>query len=115
MRNRPALIIGATSALVAAVLVAPVSAPRALSRASAAGPVSGAVGLGGGLSGSVDERTGLFSVSVRVVSAGGPGSAGVSWSWWGSGRAGAPPAARDRSGFGPGWSLGMSFINAERR
>ena len=114
MRNRPALIIGATSALVAAVLVAPVSAPRALSRASAAGPVSGAVGLGGGLSGSVDERTGLFSVSVPVVSVGGPGSAGVSWSLvWDQGRAGAPPAAADRSGFGPGWSLGVSFVNAE--
>jgi hypothetical protein len=59
----------------------------------------------------VDERTGLFSVSVPVVSVAGPGSgsAGVSWSLvWDQGRA---ADSVDRSGFGEGWSLGVSFID----
>jgi len=108
VRNRPALVIGATAVLVVGVLVAPVSVSGGLARA-AAGPVSGAIGLGGGLSGSVDQRTGLFSVSVPVVSVGGPGSAGVSWSLvWDQARA---AGGLDRSGFGPGWSLGVSFVN----
>src|SRR5262245_66679420 len=110
MKIRPWLTIGATVMLVAAMLVAPVAVPRLMPRASAAGAVSGAIGLGGGLSGSVDEQTGLFSVSVPVVSVGGPGSAGVSWSLvWDQARA---AGGLDRSGFGPGWSLGLSFINA---
>ena len=71
--------------------------------------VSGAIGLGGGLSGSVDERTGLFSVSVPVAAVAGPGSAGVTWSLvWDQARA---AGGLDRSGFGPGWSLGTSFID----
>ena len=75
----------------------------------AAGPVSGAMGLGGGLSGSVDERTGLFSVSVPVVSVAGPGSGwGVVVVGVGSGPGG---GVVDRSGFGAGWSLGVSFID----
>ena len=111
MRNRPWLIIGTIATLVAGVLVAPTAAPGVLPLASAAGAVSGAIGLGGGLSGSVDERTGLFSVSVPVVSVAGPGSAGVSWSLvWDQARA---AGGLDRSGFGPGWSLGVSFVNAE--
>ncbi len=77
-----------SAALVVALLVSPVAALRRLPRVDAAGPVSGAIGLGGGLSGSVDERTGLFSVSVPVVSVAGPGSAGVTWSLvWDQGRA----------------------------
>ena len=109
VRNRPTLVLGATVTLVAALLVAPVGVPRALPGADAAGPVSGAIGLGGGLSGSVDQRTGLFSVSVPVASVGGPGSAGVTWSLvWDQARA---ADSLDRSGFGPGWSLGVSFIN----
>ena len=49
--------------------------------------VSGAIGLGGGLS----------------------GSAGVTWSLvWDQARA---AGGLDRSGFGPGWSLGASFID----
>jgi RHS repeat-associated protein len=110
VRSRPALVVGAAAVLVVGVLVAPVSVSGVLPSAVAAGPVSGAIGLGGGLSGSVDERTGLFSVSVPVVSVGGPGSAGVSWSLvWDQGRA---AGGLDRSGFGPGWSLGVSFIDA---
>jgi RHS repeat-associated protein len=71
--------------------------------------VSGAIGLGGGLSGSVNERTGLFSVSVPVAGVAGPGSAGVTWSLvWDQARA---AGGLDRSGFGPGWSLGASFID----
>jgi len=71
--------------------------------------VSGAIGLGGGLSGSVDERTGLFSVSVPVAAVAGPGTAGVTWSLvWDQARA---AGGLDRSGFGPGWSLGVSFID----
>ncbi len=109
MRNRPTLVLGATVTLVAALLVAPVGVPRALPGADAAGPVSGAIGLGGGLSGSVDQRTGLFSVSVPVASVGGPGSAGVTWTLvWDQARA---ADSLDRSGFGSGWSLGVSFIN----
>src|SRR5436190_20987736 len=87
MRTRSALIIAVTVALVATMFVAPIAAPRTLPRAVAAGPVSGAIGLGGGLSGSVDERTGLFSVSLPVASVGGPGSAGVTWTlvWYQAG------------------------------
>src|SRR5271170_4515577 len=71
--------------------------------------MSGAIGLGGGLSGSVDERTGLVSVSVPVAAVAGPGSAGVTWSLvWDQARA---AGGLDRSGFGPGWSLGASFID----
>jgi hypothetical protein len=73
--------------------------------------VSGAIGLGGGLSGSVDERTGLLSVSVPVATAGGPGTAGVTWSLaWHQARA---AGGLDRSGFGPGWSLGVSFVDPD--
>ena len=98
-----------SAALVAGLLVFPVAALAPVSLVGAAGPVSGAIGLGGGLSGSVDERTGLFSVSVPVVSVAGPGSAGVTWSLvWDQGRA---VDGVDRSGFGAGWSLGVSFIN----
>ena len=96
-------------ALVVGLLVFPVAGLGRVASVGAAGPVSGAIGLGGGLSGSVDERTGLFSVSVPVVSVGGPGSAGVTWSLvWDQGRA---VDGVDRSGFGAGWSLGVSFIN----
>ena len=106
LRRRLSLVVSA--ALVVGLLVFPVAGLRGL-RAGAAGPVSGAIGLGGGLSGSVDERTGLFSVSVPVVSVAGPGSAGVTWSLvWDQGRA---VDGVDRSGFGAGWSLGVSFIN----
>src|SRR4051812_4624124 len=109
MRTRSALIIAVTVAVVATMFVAPIAAPRTLPRADAAGPVSGAIGLGGGLAGSVDERTGLFSVSVPVASVGGPGSAGVTWTLdWDQARA---ASGLDRSGFGPGWSLGVSFID----
>ncbi len=60
------------------------------------------------MSGSIDERTGLFSVSVPVVSVAGPGSAGVSWSLvWDQARA---VDGLDRSGFGAGWSLGASYV-----
>ena len=109
-RSRRLLSFVVSVALVVGLLVFPVAALQGL-RVGAAGPVSGAIGLGGGLSGSVDERTGLFSVSVPVVSVGGPGSAGVTWSLvWDQGRA---VDRVDRSGFGAGWSLGVSFINPE--
>lgn len=107
--HRRALTLVVTAAVVAGVLVSPVAATSGLPRAVAAGPVSGAIGLGGGLSGTVDERTGLFSVSVPVMAVTGPGSAGVSWSLvWDQGRA---VDGVDRSGFGEGWSLGVSFID----
>jgi len=48
-------------------------------------------------------------VSVPVASVGGPGSAGVTWTLvWDQARA---VGGLDRSGFGPGWSLGVSFID----
>ena len=108
-RSRRPLSFVVSVALVAGLLVFPVAALGPVASVGAAGPVSGAIGLGGGLSGSVDERTGLFSVSVPVVSVAGPGSAGVTWSLvWDQGRA---VDGVDRSGFGAGWSLGVSFIN----
>ncbi len=106
-RRPRALVLAVTTALVAMVLVPFITATAA--PAVAAGPVSGAIGLGDGLSGSIDERTGLFSASVPLVTVGGPGSAGVSWSLvWDQARA---AGGVDRSGFGPGWSLGSSFID----
>ena len=100
---RPPLAVLLTAALVASLLVTSI-AVRSYGRVDAAGPVSGAIGLGGGLSGSVDERTGLFSVSVPVVSVGGPGSAGVTWSLvWDQARA---VDGVDRSGFGAGLVAG---------
>ena len=93
-------------ALLAAVLVVP-PVPGGLPSAAAA-PVSGAIGLGGGVSGSIDERTGLFSVSVPVASIRGRGSAGVDLSLvYEQARA---VGGVDRSGFGPGWALGVPFI-----
>ena len=92
-----------------ATLLVPFLTVRSAAPAAAAGPVSGAIGLGDGVSGSVDERTGLFSASVPLVTVGGPGSAGVTWSLlWDQGRA---VDGLDRSGFGAGWSLGASFID----
>jgi len=106
-RRRGSLVLAVTSALVASLLV-PVVTVRSAAPA-AAGPVSGAIGLGDGVSGSVDERTGMFSASVPLVTVGGPGSAGVAWSLvWEQSRA---EALLDRSGFGAGWSLGASFID----
>ncbi len=106
--TRPPLTLLVTLALVVGLLAVPLAALDGLRRVDAAGPVSGAIGLGGGLSGSIDERTGLFSVSVPVVSVAGPGSAGVSWSLvWDQARA---VDGVDRSGFGAGWSLGASFV-----
>ena len=103
-----ALVLAVTTAMVGAVLV-PFLTVGAAAPAAAAGPVSGAIGLGDGVTGSIDERTGLFSTSVPLVSVGGPGSAGVTWSLlWDQGRA---ADGVDRSGFGPGWSLGASFID----
>ena len=87
-----------------ATLLVPFLTVRAAASAEAAGPVSGAIGLGDGLSGSVDERTGLFSASVPLVTVGGPGSAGVTWSLlWDQGRA---VDGLDRSGFGAGLVAG---------
>ncbi len=107
-RRRGTLVVAVTTALVATLLV-PFLTVRTAAPAEAAGPVSGAIGLGDGLSGSVDERTGLFSASVPLVTVGGPGSAGVTWSLlWDQGRA---VDGLDRSGLGPGWSLGASFID----
>src|SRR5919198_2270767 len=107
-RRRGSLVLTVTSAMVASLLV-PLAVVRSAAPAAAAGPVSGAIGLGDGVSGSVDERTGMFSASVPLVTVGGPGSAGVAWSLvWEQSRA---VAGLDRSGFGAGWSLGASFID----
>ncbi len=107
-RRPRALVLAVTSALVATLLL-PLLSVTTAAPAAAAGAVSGAIGLGDGLSGSIDERTGLFSASVPLVAAAGPGSAGVTWSLvWDQGRA---ADGVDRSGFGPGWSLGASFID----
>jgi hypothetical protein len=107
-RRRGALVLAVTAALVATVLV-PFVTVRSAAPAEAAGPVSGAIGLGDGVSGAIDERTGLFTATVPLVTVGGPGSAGVTWSLvWEQGRA---VDGVDRSGLGPGWSLGASFID----
>lgn len=104
--RRAMLALGVVATMVAGVLV-PFLPPSPA--AAAAGAVSGAIGLGDGVTGSVDERTGLFTASVPLVTVGGPGSAGVSWSLvWEQGRA---VDGLDRSGFGAGWSLGASFID----
>ena len=103
-----ALLIGALVA--AAYVVVPVAAPGLLSRAHADDqPVSGAFNLGGGLSGSVDERTGQFSVSLPLVRVPSRGDADVSFSLsWVQSRAG---TGVDRLGWGEGWSLGSAFID----
>ena len=75
VRRRGALVLAVVSALVATILV-PFLTVRSAAPAAAAGPVSGAIGLGDGVSGSVDERTGMFSASVPLVTVGGPGPRG---------------------------------------
>lgn len=108
-RWRAPLIVIVSLALLAAALAVPPGAPGSPSPAAAAGPVSGAIGLGGGISGTVDERTGLFSIAVPVASIGGRGSAGIDLSLlYEQSRA---VGGVDRSGFGPGWSLGVPFVN----
>lgn len=106
--GRRPLVVVVSLALLAAALVVPAGAPGGPGTAAAAGPVSGAIGLGGGVSGSVDERTGLFSISVPVAAVGGRGAAAIDLSLvYEQSRA---VGGIDRSGFGPGWSLGVPFI-----
>ena len=74
---------------------------------AAAAPVSGAFALGDGVGGSLDDRTGQFSVSAPLVKVLGRGSADLTLSLtWEQARAG---ASLDRYGFGAGWSLGATF------
>ncbi|HEX3816426.1 MAG TPA: hypothetical protein VHX59_26595, partial [Mycobacteriales bacterium] len=71
-------------------------------------PVSGAFALGGGVGGSIDPRTGQFSVSVPLVSVASRGDSSVSFTLgWDQSLAG---IGLDRFGFGGGWGLGTTFI-----
>ena len=84
--------------------------PQLLHRANAdPQPVSGAFGLGGGVNGSVDPRTGQFSVSVPLVNVASRGDSGISLAMsYSQSRA---FAGVDRAGAGAGWGLGATFIN----
>ena len=90
----------------------PLSLPQLAreARADSPQPVSGAFSLGGGLSGSVDERTGQFSISVPLVSVQSVGDTSIQFTLsWVQSRA---SAGVDRMGMGGGWSLGSSFVDA---
>ena len=76
---------------------------------AAADPVSGAFALGDGVGGSIDARTGQFSVSAPLVKVVGRGSADLTLKLtWEQARAG---ASLDRYGFGAGWSIGATFVD----
>ncbi len=101
-------VLLALAVVVAAYVVVPVTSPAFLPTAAAAQPVSGAFALGGGLDGSIDPRTGRFSISLPLTTIDGTGSADLSLSLgWDQARAG---LGLDRYGFGGGWGLGVTFI-----
>lgn len=99
------------SALVISSFVTATAAiPALLPRARADQPVSGAFALGGGVGGGIDPRTGQFSVSVPLVTVASRGDSSVSLTLgWDQARAG---IGLDRFGFGGGWGLGATFIQA---
>ena len=99
------------SALVISSFVTATAAiPALLPRARADQPVSGAFALGGGVGGGIDPRTGQFSVSVPLVNVASRGDSSVSLTLgWDQARAG---IGLDRFGFGGGWGLGTTFIQA---
>ncbi|GAA3633039.1 RHS repeat protein [Microlunatus ginsengisoli] len=100
------LVIGAL--VVSLYVVVPALAGR-LQPAAADQPVSGAFALGGGLGGSIDPRTGQFSISVPLITVASEGTSGVTYTLdWNQARAG---AGVDRYGFGAGWSFGTTFID----
>ena len=97
------LVVAVITSLYVTVPAAVVSVlPKA-----AAAPVSGAFALGDGVGGSIDDRTGQFSVSAPLLKVLGRGNAdfslGLTWDQAGAG------ASLDRYGFGAGWSLGATF------
>ena len=96
--------------VVALCITVPMVAPQLLSKAHAdPQPVSGAFGLGGGVNGSVDPRTGQFSVSVPLVNVASRGDSGISLTLaYAQSRA---FAQVDRFGVGSGWSFGSTFVN----
>ena len=104
----PLRVLVALAVVVAGYVVVPMAASGILPTAAAAQPVSGAFALGGGLDGSIDPRTGRFSVSLPLTKIDGTGDADLSLSLgWDQARAG---LSLDRYGFGGGWGLGITFI-----
>lgn len=70
---------------------------------------AGGFALAGGLAGSVDPRTGQFTVSLPIATADGAGSSAVPVALnWQQARA---AASIDRSGWGAGWTIGSSFVS----
>ena len=107
-RRRPLRLLLSGALITSLFVVAPAVLAR-VPRAAADQPVSNAFALGGGLGGSVDPRTGGFSVSVPLITVASEGSSGISFSLnYDQARAG---AGIDRFGFGDGWSLGTTFID----
>ena len=107
---RAALVLATSAALVATALAAPKAVAAKPARAAAATSApTGGFSLAGGLGGSIDPRTGQFSVSVPIATADGTGGAAVAIALsWQQERA---AASIDRSGLGAGWTIGSSFVN----
>ena len=108
MRSRRLVAMVATMALVTSTVTVTswTAAPRASAVTTAP---TGAFALAGGLAGSVDPRTGQFSVSVPLATADGDSGSAVSIALsWQQERA---AAAIDRSGWGAGWTIGSSFVS----
>ncbi len=108
-RRRMLRLIVAAALIVSAYVVAPIAVPGMATRAAADQPVSGAFTLGGGVGGSIDPRTGMFSVSMPLVNVASRGGSGVTMTLgWDQARAG---SSVDRYGWGAGWSLGTTFVD----
>ncbi|GAA3627390.1 RHS repeat-associated core domain-containing protein [Microlunatus ginsengisoli] len=102
------LVIGAL--VIAGYVIVPIAVPDRLPAAHAdPQPVSGAFSLGGGVDGSIDARTGQFSVSVPLVNVPSRGDSGIDLTLqYDQSRA---FGNVDRFGIGSGWSLGTTFVN----
>ena len=109
-RSRRAVARLLTASLVVALLTVPATRWGGQGAAVAATSApTGGFALAGGLGGSVDPRTGQFSVSLPIATVDGAGGAevAVGLSWQQSRAA----TSVDRSGWGAGWTMGSSFVS----
>jgi RHS repeat-associated protein len=105
------LSVALVATLIQAAGAAPALAAAAGRKGATPGLVSNAFAMGSDVGGSIDQRTGAFQTSVPLVSVTGPAGTGLSLALGYDQSLAALGEPGNRFGLGPGWTLGMPWVD----